>query len=414
MIQRNRPASLDLPRRRLRLTTERIHSFLPRANIVPRKLPAENESVMPASTNCRIIRSQYETMDIITTAAQDALKKELQAIFSDGLVIVIGSGLSCAEGLPGMGAIATELTAKVPSQILDADKAAWADIEACLASDGLEGALLKHPPTEGIESVIIKVTAALVLSKEQEAIQACVTGTRKLRIASLLPHISAATPKIAHIITTNYDRLIEFATESEGWGVDSMMVGRYWGKHDPELSSKLMIRDVSRGNKGAVRLIYRNHVKLFKPHGSLDWFMAGDTPMTSSMAFSSDPLIITPGVGKYKRGYGQPFDMHRERGNAAIDNASSILCIGYGFNDDHLQTHLSPKLKGGAKALLLTHSLSPNARTVVAQSPNCTALINSADTQNPGTIVVRGTKETLIPIVEWWDVENFVQGVLTI
>lgn len=353
-------------------------------------------------------------MDTITTSAHDALKKELQAIFSDGLVTVIGSGLSCAEGLPGMGALATELISKVPSAIPDADKATWAAIESCLASDGLEGALLKHPPTDDIESAIIQFTSALVLAKEQEAISACVTGARKLKIASLLPHISAATPKIARIITTNYDRLIEFATESEGWGVDSMMVGRYWGKHDPDLSDKLMVKGVSNGNKGAVRLIYRNHVKLFKPHGSLDWFMAGDTPMTSSMAFSSDPLIITPGVGKYKKGYGQPFDVHRERGNAAIDGASSILCIGYGFNDDHLQTHLSPKLKGGTRALLLTHSLSPNARTVVAQSPNCTALVNSVDVKNPGTIVVRGTAETLIPSVEWWDVEKFVKGVLTI
>lgn len=344
----------------------------------------------------------------------DNLKKQLQAIFADGLITVIGSGLSCAEGLPGMDALAAELVSKVPSAIPDADKATWAAIEACLTTDGLEGALLKHPPTDGIESAIIQFTSAFVLSKEQEAMTACMNGIRKLKIASLFPHISAATPKIAHIITTNYDRLIEFAAESEGWGVDSMMVGRYWGKHDPDLSDKLMVKGVSNGNKGTVRLLYRNHVKLFKPHGSLDWFMAGDTPMTSSMAFPSDPLIITPGVGKYKKGYGQPFDVHRDRGNAAIDNASSILCIGYGFNDDHLQTHLSPKLKGGARALLLTHSLSPNARTVVAQSPNCIALINSADAKNPGTIVVRGLTEMLIPNVEWWDVEYFVKGVLTI
>jgi SIR2-like domain len=350
----------------------------------------------------------------MTASELDLLKKKLQQIFTEGLVTIVGSGLSCAEGLPGMGTLATELISKVPSAIPDADKATWAAIESCLASDGLEGALLKHPPTDGIESAIIRFTAALVLAKEQEAITACVTGARKLKIAALLPHISAATPKIARIITTNYDRLIEFATESAGWGVDSMMVGRYWGMHDPDLSDKLMIRGLSNGNKGTVRLLYRNHVKLFKPHGSLDWFMAGDIPMTSSMAFSSDPLIITPGVGKYRKGYGQPFDVHRERGNLAIDNASSILCIGYGFNDDHLQTHLSPKLKSGARALLLTHSLSLNARNVVAQSPNCTALVSCADIENPGTIVVQGTTETLIPNVEWWDVENFVKGVLTI
>lgn len=352
-------------------------------------------------------------MDTISTSAQDALKRELQAYFSDGVVTVIGSGLSCAEGLPGMGALAAELVSKVPSAIPDADKATWAAIESCLTSDGLEGALLKHSPTDSIESAIIQFTSAFVLAKEQEAIAACVTGKRKLKFGHLLAHISAATPKIAHIITTNYDRLIEFAAESEGWGVDSMMVGHYWGKHDPDLSEKLMIKGVTHGNKGAVRLIYRNHVKLFKPHGSLDWFMADDMPMSSSMGLASDPLIITPGVGKYKKGYGQPFDAHRDRGNAAIDSASSIVCIGYGFNDDHLQTHLSPKLKGGTKALLLTRDLSANARTVVAQSPNCIALVNSADAAKPGTIVVRGLTEILIPDVEWWDVEHFVKGVLT-
>ena len=353
-------------------------------------------------------------MDTISTVDHDKLRKDLQAIFSDGLVTVIGSGLSCAEGLPGMGALATELIAKVPSAIPHAEIAVWNAIKSCLVSDGLEGALIKHPPTEDIESAIVKITSDLVLSKEQEAMRACVGGTRKLKIANLLPHISAATPKIARIITTNYDRLIEFAAESEGWGVDSMMVGRYWGKHDPDLSDKLMVRGVSNGNKGTVRLLYRNHVKLFKPHGSLDWFMAGDTPMTSIVASSSDPLIITPGVGKYKKGYGQPFDAHRDRGNAAIDNASSILCIGYGFNDDHLQTHLSPKLKGGARGLLLMHGLSPNAQKLVEQSPNCIALVASTDATNPGTVVIRGTTETLIPSVEWWDVENFVKGVLTI
>ncbi|PRC94421.1 SIR2 family protein [Solimicrobium silvestre] len=353
-------------------------------------------------------------MDTITASAQDALKKELQAIFSDGLVTIVGSGLSCAEGLPGMGALATELASKVPSAIPDADKSTWTAIEACLTSDGLEGALLKHAPTDNIESVVIKITAAFVLLKEQEVMTACMNGTRKLKIANLFPHISAANPKIAHIITTNYDRLIEFAAESEGWGVDSMMVGRYWGKHDPDLSDKLMVKSLSNGNKGTVRLLYRNHVKLFKPHGSLDWFMAGDTPMTCSMAFPSDPLIITPGAGKYKKGYGQPFDAHRERGNAAIDSASSILCIGYGFNDDHLQTHLSPKLKGGTKALLLTRDLSTTARAIVVQSSNCIALVSCADAASPGTIVVRGTTETLIPNMQWWDVENFVKGVLTI
>ena len=37
--------------------------------------------------------------------------------------------------------------------------------------------------------------------------------------------------------------------------------------------------------------------------------------------------------------------MFIENKSEQIDNASTILCIGYGFNDDHLQTHLTTQIK---------------------------------------------------------------------
>lgn len=132
--------------------------------------------------------------------------------------------------------------------------------------------------------------------------------------------------------------------------------------------------------------------------------------MTSCMGNIEEPLIITPGVGKYKKGYGQPFDTHREKANAKIDAASSILCIGYGFNDDHLQTHLIGKIQRGVKTLLLTRGLSENARKVVKNAPNCKALIFDQD--NNGTVVVSQKEEVFIPNVQWWDIEFFVKEVL--
>lgn len=72
----------------------------------------------------------------------DALKRRLQNLFSDGLVAIIGSGLSCAEGLPGMGALASRLKDEVPRLIGGADGAAWAEVVARLdAGMGLEAAL---------------------------------------------------------------------------------------------------------------------------------------------------------------------------------------------------------------------------------------------------------------------------------
>lgn len=337
------------------------------------------------------------------------LKKWLQAIFTDNLVIIIGSGLSCAEGLPGMEALANRLRERMPQYLNDSDKVTWNTISDCLDLEGLEGALLKHQANEAIETAIIKITAEYVLSEEQKAIHKCIADNKKLKFSYLLPHISASNPKIARVITTNYDRLIEFAAEYENWGVDSMMVGRYWGKHDSDLSNKLQVRGIRVKGK-TQKLVYRDHIKIFKPHGSLDWFMAGDIPMTSCIGGTEEPLIITPGVGKYKKGYGQPFDAHRGQGNRAIDDAASILCIGYGFNDDHLQTHLTSKIRIGVKTLLLTRGLSDNARNVVKSAPHCMALIFDED--KDGTVVVSQQEEVFIPNVQWWDVEFFVKEVL--
>ena len=340
----------------------------------------------------------------------DGLKRWLQTIFTDRLVIIVGSGLSCAEGLPSMWHLGEKLKQEMPSKILNENLKIWNEIAACLESDGLEGALLKHPANDSIESAIIKITAEYVLNEEQKAINRCISENKKLKFSYLLPHISACTPKKARVITTNYDRLIEFAAEYEDWGVDSMMVGRYWGKHNPDLSAKLLVEDVVKKGK-TLKLFYRNHIKIYKPHGSLDWFMsAGDTPMTSCIGTMEEPLIITPGVGKYKKGYGQPFDVHREQGNRAIDSASAILCIGYGFNDDHLQTHLTTKIKSGIKTLILTRGLSDNARKVVCESSNCKALIFN---ENPrGTAVISNSGEEIISNVDWWDIEYFVKEVL--
>lgn len=352
-------------------------------------------------------------MHPITTSGIDVLKKQLQALFTDNLVTIIGSGLSCAEGLPGMDALANELCSKIPTMITATDLPAWNAIKVHLdAGNGLELALHKATANDAIEDAIISVTADFVLSKELASIEECLNAGRRLKLSSLLSHLSAANPKVASIITTNYDRLIEFAAEREGWGVDTMMVGRYWGFYEPGASDKSFVQGVIHGSKSP-RLHYRNRVRLFKPHGSLDWYSSGGGVVASVMPLAGQRLIITPGIGKYRKGYQQPFDAHREQGNAAIDNASAVLCIGYGFNDDHLQTHLSAKLAAGTRGLLLTWQLSDKAQDALNQSPKLVALSCHTDKAAPGTIVTTAAGSHLIPDVNWWDVEEFVKGVLS-
>jgi hypothetical protein len=277
------------------------------------------------------------------------LKKYLQDHLSDGLVVIVGSGLSCAEGLPSMGQLAIFLTEVLPPALLPEDLELWNQIAPLLSSIGLEAALLKHQPSEDLEAAIVNATVKCILPKEREIIANAVSGKTQLRFSKLLKHLyrpSGATTGIP-VVTTNYDRLIEVGAELAGFGADTLFVGNYAGQIDHQKSFWGFCKGASRIVGKSVVNQLRERITLCKVHGSFDWYLRAtdNTPIRHMGDLDLSRLIITPGLNKYRNGYNSPFDTHRERANHAISKATKILIIGYGFNDDHLETHLKQKIR---------------------------------------------------------------------
>jgi len=351
-------------------------------------------------------------MSATSAAAEiDSLKGELQQIFSDGLVVIVGSGVSAAEGIPGMGALEVHLNAQVPKLVTGDDLECWKAIAVELAKKvGLEAALLTVAPTDALEDVILGLTADLIESAETRILEEVITGKRILPLSKLLPHLNPQPNRALPVITPNYERLIEAAAEIIGWGVDSMFIGNTLGRFDQQISQRSFLKEVQIKSKRAI-YTYRNRIALAKPHGSLDWYQHADGPVRCSIKLPLPKLIITPGRNKYHRGYAIPFDRHRELGNTAIDHAARLLILGYGFNDDHLETHLSQSLRRGKPALILTRSLSGNATKVIAQSPNAIAL-----SENPavttGVTVTRQSGRVEHKFAPIWQVSTFVDIIL--
>lgn len=349
--------------------------------------------------------------------AISCLKRKLQNCFSDKTVVIIGSGLSCAEGMPGMAQLSKSLCDRIPHMIKGDALHLWKEKFATPLQNGsdLESALLNiiiTPQLENaiiqLENAIIKVTSEVMLPSEQKILEECIFNQRKLKISNLFTYLSPEEPQIIHIVTTNYDRLIEFAAESAGYGVDTMMSGRYWGLHAPKESKYSLCRGI---NEKANKLILKKMICIYKPHGSLDWY---DTPagvISSPFSFNLPRKIITPGAGKYVKGYYSPFDHHISKGNEKIDDANSLIIIGYGFNDVHLQTHITEKLKQGTKGIIITRTLSNNAENIINESQNVTALSRKNGQETPGTLITNKSSTDFIPDVDWWDIENFVKGV---
>jgi hypothetical protein len=126
----------------------------------------------------------------------------------------------------------------------------------------------------------------------------------------------------------------------------------------------------------------------------------------------TDRLMITPGTSKYRKGYDTPFDYHRTAANRAIDSAAGFLIIGYGFNDDQLETHLRPQLSLGKPCLILTKALTPNATEVLENNRSVLALTDYENSDERGTIYQQADAEYRYPHQRLWNLSDFVRGVL--
>lgn len=340
-----------------------------------------------------------------------ALKKQLQGHFGDGLVLIIGSGLSCAEGVPGMGAIGSHLMAQLPGVLSADDQQLWQQIYPLIATEGLEAALLKHAPTPSLEVAIVQHTGDFIAQAEASIIAEVFSRSRSLRLTKLIPHLLKPGSGIP-IITTNYDRLAELACEEAGLGVDTMFSGHFAARLEPLESHWSFCRDVKLVGR-SVRYKFAPKASVFKPHGSLDWYHREGNPVRFAGALPCPRLIITPGLNKFRNGYESPFDKHREKGNDAIDRASRLLILGYGFNDDHLETHLTPRIRSGARTVILTRTLSPKARTVAFENRNVIAAEFHCEADVDGTRFIIDGAEKFYPGIDYWDLDGFVRGVLT-
>ena len=300
---------------------------------------------------------------------RDDIIKFVQQHFTDGLVLIVGSGLSAAEGLPGMPQLGACLTASA-SELAGEDAKLWAKIAVALGvGKGLEAALLECAPSPTLETWIIQKTCALILPKEQEVIRSVLKGERTLRITTFLSKVLKPANGMP-ILTPNYDRLIEVGAEMAGFHVDTTAVGHYAGVFDFQRSCMGSCRGILQRGK-ALMLDHFPRAVVLKPHGSLDWYRHGKTALRSTIDLGLDRLIITPGLNKYRAGYDVPFDKHRELANNHINQSARLLIVGYGFNDDHLQTHLIPRIRNGTPTLILSRTASPAAQKLASESPQC-------------------------------------------
>jgi hypothetical protein len=310
-----------------------------------------------------------------------------------------------------MGELADHLVATISPDLDSDDASKWETIKPLIATKGLESALLETPPSSTLESAIAAATASFIGERERSVVAEVFAGTRKLQLTRLIAHVLKPSTGLP-IVTTNYDRLVEIAVEEAGIGADTMFSGRFAGVLNERESRLSFCRNVI-VKKRAVSYHFQPRALVYKPHGSLDWYLRDGKPVCYSGDLPGvSRLIITPGNNKFRNGYESPFDHHRSRGNEAIDRASRFLILGYGFNDDHLETHLSPAICGGKPTLMLTRSLSNSAETLALGNANVIALEHFKQDGIEGTRVTIDKTQHFYPGLTLWEIDSFITEVL--
>ena len=283
-------------------------------------------------------------------------QKQAQDFYGKAPVIILGSGASAAHGMSGMWGLANHLIANTDtSGLSEAELAAWEKL--CLVlKDGadLESALHQVAVSEKLTSRIIKATWLLINSEDVGIFQKSLNNNSMFPLSRLLEHMFKSSLKTVNIITTNYDRLAEYAC-------DQGRLHHYTG------FTHGFFRQLASPNE----INSSRRVNIWKVHGSLEWFQSSleDTVALVNIhdiPQNYEPQIVTPGGQKYQKTHLEPFRSIINNADVAINSANSYLCIGYGFNDEHIQPKLMDKcVRQKTPITVITYALSEAAKKLI-------------------------------------------------
>jgi hypothetical protein len=338
-------------------------------------------------------------------------KRFIQDHLQEGLLLVVGSGLSAAEGIPGMNQVANHLKTAMPKRLAAAPDPRWDLVTKALdAGDHLEAAMQKVDLLTSTVDFIVAETAVLIRTYEELVFQKVLDKTRELPFSTFVKHLFKAGKKF-HLITPNYDRLIELATETAGIGIDNRFVGQFHGRSDAKMSADAHRESYVSGKVSGFRVL--PHLCIYKPHGSLDWFSVGGQAVRCSVQPNRPPVIITPGVSKYRQSFDAAFDDQRTAGNRAVENATRFLFLGYGFNDDHLEQYICPGLIFKKPALIVARTLSDNALKAVNNSNGTMVVaLGAVSSTDSRTRIISSDGDDFIVDEELWHLEGLNKGVI--
>lgn len=318
-------------------------------------------------------------------------------------VMVLGSGASCAYGIRGMPGLALHLIKNVAPA--DDDVETWEAFKTELSQHSdLEKALQLVTVSIDLHRQIVGRTREMILADERLIYDKLLSGEIVLGLSQLFRYLFRTTHKVVEVVTTNYDRLVEYA------------------------ACQARSRCNTGFSEGALRHFqcqksdinhYTRHanfrcVDVWKVHGSIDWFQNGSASPVgvfdhAVLPETFEPLLVTPGVAKYSRTHQEPFRSVISFADSALSGARGFLCIGYGFSDDHIEPKLIQRSADVQPPIaILARELRPGAKDFLSKHLHSNAV--AFEKEGTGTIAYtsRHPNGIVFPNEELWSLEGLL------
>lgn len=162
------------------------------------------------------------------------------------------------------------------------------------------------------------------------------------------------------LFTTNYDLAFERSASNSGFVVvdgfefsSPSYFNPTWYRYD--------IVDRSEQSKTSSSYI-SNVFHLYKMHGSVNWTREGNgrVKKIDYTAKNKNPVFIYPSSSKYQTSYDSPYlDMMSSFLNCLQKPKTALMCLGFGFNDNHINNAITMALRTNPEFNLLVATKDP-------------------------------------------------------
>jgi len=339
---------------------------------------------------------------------KEDILKQLQSWTNNIPLIILGSGASVPFKLPSMWVLGEHIKNSISFDDINDQKQFNEFVAEFEKTGDLESTLTKLQLRKDVLSEIVNKTWELVNEADLEAYEYFINNSNDFPLPKLLEYFLNTAGKKVSIITTNYDRLAEYASSI----AKAVICTGYSQNPIGHFSNSI------KSNNLAALQGYKGQVNIWKVHGSLDWFKSKEDenmqlPNRQHIPQNYNPLIVTPGLSKYSETHNEPYRTILTQADSEIEKANGFLCIGYGFNDIHVQPKLIEQIKNKKPIIVITKELTPKTKqSIIGNKCHNYMLIEEANSKDT-RIFSSKFGEVIIEDTSCWELGEYLKLIIS-